>query len=311
MSLEDFINIEPVANKKELDLLVDKYLKLINSEDKVQREINKTKASEIRKRIVEGIPIKNWILIDKIIELITSFLKKNNYDYEKFRKMIEKTKFSIVDFRIFINQKGLACSVGKDISFNASICEFDNDGNFKGVKSENIELLTHIIFHELFHRISAFRDDKEEINAKDTALSEGFTDFFAEMLSGYNGTNKSKNYQFSKDVCNIFYIMLGSEKVIDDYINHLMEYPNLKELFKEYGLDFNKFVKLFDKALNMRYKNDNIDKIIELENEILLMLKDKLFIPFINNHPEKSEIIMNTFNLLFQERELNISEKKK
>lgn len=204
-------------------------------------------------------------MVDKIIELITKFLKVN---------------------------------------------DFDEKGNFNGIKYENIEFLTHIIFHEMFHRISAFRDDIGDVNARDTALSEGFTDFFAEMLSGYNDPKKSKNYQFSKDVCHMFYILLRSDKPLDDYINNLMKYPNLKELFNQYGLDFNQFVLLFDKASNMRYKKENMDEIVALENEILLTLKDRLFIPFMNDHPEMTVEINNSFNALFQERELTLSEEK-
>ena len=268
------------------------------------------KAQEIRSRLMEGIPIANFKLVDKIIELITKFLKANNFDEKLFFKMMQNTKFSIIDFRVFDDTKGLAFSAGKTISFNSSICQFDEKGNFKGVNSEHVELLSHIIFHEMFHRISSFRDDIGEVNAKDTALSEGFTDFFAEMLSGNNGPNRSKTYQFSKDVCNMFYVILGTDKALDDYINNLMKYPNLQELFAQYGLDFKQFVILFDRALNMRYRKENIDEIIALENEILITLRDSLFIPFMNNHPEMAEEIKNKFNSLFKERELIINDEK-
>ena len=53
------------------------------------------KAQEMRSRLMEGIPITNFKLVDKIIELITKFLKANNFDEKLFFKMMQNTKFSI------------------------------------------------------------------------------------------------------------------------------------------------------------------------------------------------------------------------
>ena len=214
MSFEDLIKVKPIRNKQELESLINEYLELINNKNLskdsfdniIIREKNKIKAEELRRRLIEGIPITNLILVDKIIELITKFLKVNDFDEQLFYKMMKNTDFSIIDFRVFDDSKGLAFSAGKKISFNVSICNFDEKGNFNGIKYENIEFLTHIIFHEMFHRISAFRDDIGDVNARDTALSEGFTDFFAEMLSGYNGQKKKIiNFQKMYVICSISY----------------------------------------------------------------------------------------------------------
>ena len=162
---------------------------------------------------------------------------------------------------------------------------------------------------------------KQNINEPNIAFVKSIKSQFNNLLILTLSLPNVLHYSTLKIKVNIYLIFLvfwkkkciikiGSDKTLDDYINNLMKYPNLKELFNQYGLDLKQFVLLFDKALNMRYKKENIDDIIALENEILLTLRDRLFIPFMNDHKEISDEINNTFNILFQERDLTINEEK-
>lgn len=303
--------IEPIKTKSEFDQLLKEF-KFLNSLPKEKRILAYDKISFLKKRLSLGISINDFKLIDKIIECITTFLKKYNFDEKLFNSFLKNTTFSITSLSEMFGSKGIGQSSDKKIFIDISIVEFDENGYFKSFNSENLAFITHIIFHELFHRISAYRDDKPPVTwAQDTALSEGFTDFFAEGLSGFNGPQKSKNYQFSKDVCNIFTLLIGMENALDDYLNNLLEYPILKKLFEKYSLDFNKFVKHFNSLLERRYRKEDVDKIIEDENTLLIFLRDNLIIPYIENNPSKSNEIIDKFNFLFENRNIKITTKKR
>ena len=312
MKNEDIFNfmnpIIPIKNKKEFDELIEEYKKLMGKE----KYNNYQRYEEIRRRLNLGILIEDFILIDKVIQTIVAFLKKYGFDGEFFYNMLKNTTFSITSLKTMFGSIGLAQSTDKNVYFDISIIEFDENGNFEGIKSENLEKISHILFHELFHRISASRDDKPlSIWSTDTALSEGFTDFFAEELSGFNGPQKSKNYQFSKDICNIFSEILGMKNVLDDYLNHLTEYPTLRKLFKKYNLSFDEFVTKFDRLLSKRLNKLNENEIIEEENSLLIFLRDSLIIPYIEDNPDKSQLLTEKFNLLFENRNISIPTKNK
>ena len=299
-----------IRNKDEFDKLLDRYIKL-NNLTKVDRILSYEEIEELRSALISGITIEKESTINEIILSIVNFLNLHGFDGSYFYTMLENTDFSITSLKVLFDSIGLAMSSGKKIMIDISIAEFNKSGNFLGIKTNDFALLRHILIHEFLHRISAFRDDKKDLMANDTALSEGFTDLFAETISEYNGPKKSKTYQFSKDVCNIFVSLIGFNTALDNYLNHLMEYPNLRNLFNSYNLNFDEFVKEFDRLLMRRYKKEEENSIIEEENNLLIILKDNLIIPFIKDHPELENEIIEKFNIIFEDRNISVSLEKR
>jgi hypothetical protein len=79
---------------------------------------------------------------------------------------------------------------------------------------------------------------------------------------------------------------------------HLLEY---------YNINFNDFERMFDGALNKRYNKLNEELIINDEKDILLLLKNNLFRPFLLDHPDNKELeseietLLNSYGLTLQE----------
>ena len=242
---------------------------------------------------------------------ITKYLEEYGFDKETINSFLNNTNFAITDLKVAFNSNGLAQSSGRTIFLDHSVLSFDENGYFNGFKIEEKEFMEYVVTHELMHRISAFRDDKKSVFVNDSALSEGLTDYFARKITGYDGPKKSQTYQFSVDICQMFVSLLGEEALADDYINNIGAYPNLKNLFQEYSIDFTSFDKSMNDALARRYKKENLEEIMEDERNILIMLRDSLFIPYIENNPEKQEEIENKFNTLFSNYNISFDSKEK
>ena len=295
--------IKGIESIYELNDIINKLNTLTS--DKESRMINSDEIEILRSRLSKGIMVQNNEIIESIINYISMFLSNYGIDEEPFRKMLHNTSFAITNLNVAFNSPvGLALSSGKRVFYDASIISFNEDGKFTGFKKEDEEFLIHVTMHELFHRISAYRDDKESVFVNDTALSEGFTELFASMVSCYNGERKSIRYNFSKEVCGLFALLNGVGTSLKDYIDDVGVYPKLRSLFEKYGLDYKEFEKQFDYALSKRYENANEDECLMIENGIIDMIKNGLLLPYIKDNPKRSDEIITAFSTAFMDRSI-------
>lgn len=291
---------ESIKSVHELDNIIKRYND-IKQMTKLDFEDNRSEFETLRKLLLTGIPFKKNNVIDLIIQKILLFLVENGYSYEKYDEVINSTIFKISSIKTLTNSQGLAYSVGKNIVLDKSLAQFDEKGLLKGLNEKEKEFLIYIITHELFHRISSFKKEKNSINIANSAISEGITEYLTELTTNYNGKNKSKTYEFIKNIIKILTDIIGIDKLLSDYLDNLGTYPNLTYLFLLNGLDFKKFETLMDDTLNKRYEHANINNIKAIETQILLELKERIIIPYIRTNPEQSSKIINDFNCLFKE----------
>ena len=302
--------------KQDLEQILLIYNKL-NKLTKVDRLLAADDISALHKILLDGIRIQNNIDIQNIIFQIISFITSNGIDPQPFYSMFQNTYFSVTSIPDAFSTYETAHAVcsGKNVALNMDIVTFDENGFLTGRLIDESGLMKQIITHELLHRISAFREDKEFKFTIDSAFSEGFTDLFAEIITKYDGPIKSEPYQFSKNVCDMLISMIGLKEAFNDYLNDFANYKNLKVLLQKYNMNFKEFETIFDKLLSMRYKVGenlaNINDSIKFENDFLIEIRDKLIIPFIRDNPDKEEEIINKFNKLFADRGITINLVKK
>lgn len=284
----------------ELDSISKRYAE-IKKMTKLDFEDNRNEFEELHRQLLNGILLEKNATIEIIYQNILLFLVKKGYPYEKMQNILNNTIFKISIVDTLTGSNALAFSSGKNIIIDKSLIDYDENGNIIGINKENKDFLMYILTHELFHHLSTYRENEMPPNVKDSALSEGITEFLTEEVTNYQGERKSKTYCFSKNIIKLLSKIIGPDIILSDYINNIGTYPQLNQFFSSYDVDFNKFEHMMDKALYHRYQKTSIDDIYLIEKNILFELKEKIIIPYIKEHPEQSIEIISTFNELFKE----------
>ena len=154
-----------------------------------------------------------------------------------------------------------------------------------------------------------FKHYIEQVHTNMQALIEGIKEVDTEKKLRFVSGDITENHMILVDVKGAG--LLGKEAVVDDYVNNIGAYPNLKNLFQEYNIDFSSFETSMNEALGRRYKKEEISEIMEDERNILIMLRDSLFLPYTETHPEKQEEIENKFNTLFSNYNISFDSKER
>ena len=294
--------VKPIKDLFEFSDLSLKYKSFIDGYDKLskfQKMQFNDEISELASRLKNGIKIDMNDDIREVISKIVGFISSYGFSSSLFSEILYNTNFSITDIKTFYNDPvGLAMSSGESVYFDISMLKFDDKGLFKGFGDDKA-FLCYVTIHELLHRIS-LRDNKNGFNIKDSALSEGLTDYFARIISGYNGSKVSSNYSFSVDICSLFVKILGTESVLSDYLNNIGVYSNLRNFFSKYGVDFDYFEVMFDKCLKNRISKLDYEVICDDERELIVYLRDNLLIPYIRETGYKEDELRSLFDSKFK-----------
>ncbi len=298
-----FINNKHANSIFELKCILECYIK-IKSLPKLEREDYIKELEEYEHILAKGIMLPKNKQIQEIITRIVNFLSQYGYNSKRLYSILSNTNFFTTSLLYGYSTNAAAISSLGNIYFDIDIVKFDKNGQFLDFTDNYKDIIIHIIIHELLHTISTYKTNEIVFLS---ALSEGFTDYIASIISGYKGDKMSKQYEYSRNICHIFSIMLGPVDTLSDYILHLSTYPNLTNLFTNYKLDFNLFTYRFNRLLERRYNKSNIEAILNNEKELLIDLKDNLIIPYIKDNPDKKDVLINTFNELFNTYDVSIS----
>lgn len=275
---------------------MDIFLKKIKNNELIEQ------MSNIKSRIIKGIPIKCKELKNKIINDIIEYLIPYGYTKEFILMRLENIRFSITDEKLISG--GLLSYTNNKINIDYSLAVFDNQGRFIKFKEEKEDFLRYVITHEFLHALSIPNTNKYLTH---DALSEGYTDFFAHIISN-NFIDKSVLYDFSVRICTLLANMVGIDKTLDDYINNLTEFSNLRNFFYSQGLDdssFYKFYILMNNIIELQIKKDNQSQIKKVE--LLEFIKDNLLISFLKTEEVNKENYIKLFNELFSEFDITCS----
>jgi hypothetical protein len=135
---------------------------------------------------------------------------------------------------------GKAQALRNHIDLELDFFDYDEEGKVIGVSEEKRELYRHVVVHEFFHKLSSYKNGHRDVMVFGDALLEGFTDYFTKRV--LNDSIESDLYGLPVKVCDLFTEMIGIDKTLDDYINNTGEFPNLKNLFGECGIEHNAFM---------------------------------------------------------------------
>ena len=270
----------------------------IKTVDKIERNRLQEKINALKSKLSTGMPMDCSLVKDEIENQIIVFLEKYGYKKEFILEKLKDVKFKVTNEKL--NSGGFMSAVGNNISIDYSVIDFDKNGNIIGFKQEKQNFIRYVLTHELLHICS----NPNNVSLKDDALSEGFTDMFAHIISK-NYIDKSENYDFLVKICTLFTNMLGMEKILDDYINNLDKTPNLRSLFQDEYIFMDFYHELNNiLELQMNKKEVQIKKI-----DLLYKLKDIVFLPFLEKQQNKEEFI-NLFNNIFKEYGVSYSKEK-
>lgn len=270
------------------DSMIDSYEKKLKISELVRKE---TKLKEI---LLIGIPIDCSDLKAEIEKNIIDYLESYGLNTNIIKEKLKNIKFYITNERL--SSGGLLSAYSNKISIDYSLTEFDDMGNFIGLKQDKYEFIKYVMTHELLH-ICSFKGNE---TVKDDALSEGFTDLFAQVISN-NFKDKSIRYDFLVRVCILLTNCVGIKKALEDYLNNLGDFPSLKNLFKFFGLNNEQFIEFYQKMNNINQTkmiDGNEEEIYNQKLEIIEFLKYNIFIPYIKEQEDKESYI-NLFNQLF------------
>lgn len=301
--------LEIIRNKKNS---IRNNIIISSSKKKEMLEELKDNENEIKSHIMDGILITDDSLKDKIINIILNFLKPYGYSEESIRLNLSDVNFvatnvSLVDGKLFN-------TAGNIVYIDYRFVSFDKDGYFKCFKEDNIPFLEYALTHEIFHICSAFRKDKKNISVKDDGLSEGFTDMFALMATGRYDC-KSKNYDFLVKICTLLTNIVGIKNGLDDYINNIDSWNNIKSLFYQVGLNDDDFVKfhiemseILDLTFNSNINTNLVSILKEKQRKLTEFMYTKILIPFLNHSQVNDLELITLFDNLFVDYESSISD---
>ena len=241
-----------------------------------------------------GITIDCTDLKEQIEKSIIDYLSLYEINTDKIKEKLKNIEFYITNERL--SSGGLLSAYSNKVSIDYSLADFDEFGNFVGLKQDKQDFIRYVMTHELLH-LCSFNGNE---SVKDDALSEGFTDLFAQVISN-NFKDRSNRYDFLVRVCILLTNCMGIKNALDDYINNLGAFPSLKNLFNLFGLNNKQFIEFYQKMnninqINMIYKNQ--EEIYNMKLEIITFLKNNIFIPYVKEQEEKERYV-NLFNELF------------
>jgi len=273
-----------------------------NSIDKFTKKLSMEKLNDkiisMKSKLEKGLFIECDDLRDSIINDIVNYLKSFGYKEEFILSRLENVKFVITNEKVISG--GLLSALNKKINIDYTLAVFDQEGNFVKFKEDKEKFIRYVLIHEFLHLCSI--SDKK-VSFTNDALSEGFTDLFAHAISK-NHEDKSERYDFLVRVCTLFTNMIGIDKTLDDYINNLGDFSNLKQLFYEQGLDDNDFSEIYhilNEILDLQISGKDNAQLLTKKIEVIEKIKTKLFIPLLNSNENNQDMFINLFNSLFQE----------
>lgn len=296
-----------IANLNELRMISNKIetiqseIKTITNDNTLDSYEKKLKISELirkenklKEMLLVGIPIDCNNLKEEIENNIINYLESYGLNTNVIKEKLKNIKFYITNERL--SSGGLLSAYSNKVSIDYSLAEFDDMGNFIGLKQDKNDFIIYVMTHELLH-LCSFKGNE---SVKDDALSEGFTDLFAQVISK-NFKDKSERYDFLVRVCILLTNCVGIKNALDDYINHLGDFPSLKNLFEFFGLNNEQFLEFYQKMNNInqiKITEETKVKICNQKLEIIDFLKYNIFIPYIKEQEDKESYI-NLFNELF------------
>ena len=262
---------------------------------------SKDEYTELFAVLQTGIVIDTIPYRDEIINNLISFFDKYGISKEEIISKISELEFFVSDIDLAYSGKLVqTCDrIGIDISY----AKFSEDGKFVGFREELKDFLTHTVTHEILHKLSEMQDGKKIFFRYQDALSEGYTDMFAHLISGKRNI-RSDLYEFPEKVCELFTEMIGMDKTVDDYLYHNQDFSNLQKVFLECECkDFSLFRSIFDKII----KRVNDDKkagktgclALEEKDACLAFIRDNILFPYCHKNPDRAVQVLNKFNSLF------------
>jgi len=303
-----------ISNLFELDNISNSIITLkdqihqisINSSlDKFERKIRIRELNEeisfLKSRLLKGISIEQPYISKEIQKSIITFLEQHGFETKKFEEKIKKLRFYVTNERLSSN--GLLATYSDKVAIDYSLVNFDENGNFIGLKKEKEDFIRYALTHEFLHVCSI----NSNVSFKDDAISEGYTDLFAHVISG-NNKDKSERYDYFVRVCTLFTNLVGIEGTVEDYFYNLETMPNLKKLFKKCGLqdeDYFEFYQLLNNIINLQIENENNENIIKKKKNLINRIKEYILIPYLKTGIDNKENYLNLFNDLF--KNFNIS----
>lgn len=266
---------------------------------------NKDKINEVRSFLSSGIHLDKIPYHDDFIHDISAFLCSNGFSLDFVVDNLKDMEGHVLPVEYLYG--GKAQALRSHIDLELDFFDYDEDGKVLGVSEDKKELYRHVVVHEFFHKLSSYKNGSKDVIVLGDALLEGFTDYFTKRV--LNDTVESDMYGFPVKVCDLFTEMIGVDKVLDDYINNTGQFPNLKNLFEECGIDREGFIE-FSTGLSSVISGVSRDKKTDLPKSewgrdeklsSLDYLRDNIVIPYCMNNPDKAEGILNKFNILFND----------
>lgn len=275
------------------------------------RIFNKDKDIELTSFLSSGIVLDEIPEHNNFINCISSFLEKNGFSRDFVVDNLSAMEGHVIPLDFLYG--GKAQALRNHIDFDLDFFDYDEEGKVIGVSEDKKELYRHVVVHEFFHKLSSYKNGHNDVMVQGDALLEGFTDLFTKLALG--DKVESDLYGFPVKVCEMFLEMMGQSKVLDDYINHTGEFPNLKSFFGECGLgkdDFLTFRVGLDSVIKgvVRDKKEGVSREewgLQEKTSSLDYLRDNIVIPYCRNNPDKAERIISKFNSLFESMDYSCS----
>ena len=275
------------------------------------RIFNKDKDIELTSFLSSGIVLDEIPEHNNFINCISSFLEKNGFSRDFVVDNLSAMEGHVIPLDFLYG--GKAQALRNHIDFDLDFFDYDDEGKVIGVSEDKKELYRHVVVHEFFHKLSSYKNGHNDVMVQGDALLEGFTDLFTKLALG--DKVESDLYGFPVKVCEMFLEMMGQSKVLDDYINHTGEFPNLKSFFGECGLgkdDFLTFRVGLDSVIKgvVRDKKEGVSREewgLQEKTSSLDYLRDNIVIPYCRNNPDKAERIISKFNSLFESMDYSCS----
>ena len=298
-------NLIEVVNPKNIFEIRDALEMLRELEVNEKDFSNKDKINEIRSFLTSGIILEEIPYHDDFIHGISEILCSNGFSLDFVVDNLKDMKGHVLPVEYLYG--GKAQALRSHIDLELDFFDYDEEGKVLGVSEDKRDLYRHVVVHEFFHKLSSYKNGSKDVIVLGDALLEGFTDYFTKMV--LNDSIESDLYGFPVKVCDLFTEILGVDKVLDDYINNTGEFPNLKTLFGECGIDREGFID-FSNGLSSVISGVSRDKKTDLprsewgrEEKLssLDYLRENIVIPYCKNNPEKAEGILNKFNTLFND----------
>jgi len=300
----NFLEVKHPKNLFEIrEALEQLRLLRINNKDK-KDYIIQDKVTELTSFLLAGIVLDEIPRHREIIDKISSFLVENGFSEDFVIDNLRNMEGRVLPVEVLNGGKAQALRTHIDLEID--FFDYDSEGRVIGVNPEKEELYYHVVTHEFFHKLSSYKNGFNDALVAGDAFLEGYTDYFTKLALG-GSKIESDLYGFPVKVCEMFTEIMGLDKSLDDYINHTGDFPNLKNLFSECGLDKESFLE-FNSNLNSIIVGVRRDKLAGLSKEewakdekmcTLEFLRNNIIIPYCRNNPTDADRILDKFNNLF------------